>query len=116
MTWLLTAMAMEMSWVGGHERGEANKSREMAQEQLGVRGALRGHRAYRRRPTVVQPQNNTAQAHAKEGPRIGRLAGISSDLQNLMIAQCLGGFVSFHFSSKSSLFLPTTPSLSLQFD
>lgn len=63
---------------------------------------------------MVQPQNNRARAHAKEGPRVGRLAGISSDLQN-MIAQCLGGFVSFHFSSKSSLFLPTTPLLSLQF-
>ena len=38
-------MAMEMSWVGGRERGEANKSREMGQEQLGVSGALRSHRA-----------------------------------------------------------------------
>ena len=40
MTWPLTAMAMEMSWVGGSETEEANKSREMGQEQLGVSRAL----------------------------------------------------------------------------
>lgn len=39
MTWLLTAMAMEMSWVGGSEREEANKSRETEQEQVRVRRA-----------------------------------------------------------------------------